>query len=60
MLRNDADRKARLEDALNSADQAVALAPDESTNHAIRAFVLDWYAYNSLLTAEQSRICCLS
>lgn len=55
MLRNDADRKERLEDALNSADQAVRLAPDESTNHAIRAFVLDWYAYNSLLTIEQSQ-----
>jgi tetratricopeptide (TPR) repeat protein len=38
----DAERKAALDDALKSADQAKALAPDDSTVAAIRAFVLDW------------------
>ncbi|MGB2910009.1 MAG: tetratricopeptide repeat protein [Anaerolineales bacterium] len=55
MLRNDTDRMKRLEEALESADKSVELVPDESTNHAIRAFVLDWYAFNSLLSDEQSQ-----
>ncbi len=55
MLRNDADRMKRLGEALESADKSVELEPDESTNHAIRAFVLDWYAFNSLLSDEQSQ-----
>ncbi|HKY79701.1 MAG TPA: tetratricopeptide repeat protein [Anaerolineales bacterium] len=37
-------QRARLAEALASADQAVALAPDDSTAHAVRAFVLDWSA----------------
>jgi tetratricopeptide (TPR) repeat protein len=44
LLSNDVDRLARLTEALASADQAVALAPDDSYAHAIRAFVLDWNA----------------
>lgn len=44
MLSNDTDRLARLTDALKSADQAKALAPDDSNVLAIRAFVLDWNA----------------
>jgi tetratricopeptide (TPR) repeat protein len=44
LLSNDTDRLARLTDALNSADQAIALAPDDSNVLAIRAFVLDWNA----------------
>jgi len=55
MLRNDTDRMKRLEEALESADKSLELAPDESTTHAIRAFVLDWYAFNSLLSDEQSQ-----
>jgi tetratricopeptide (TPR) repeat protein len=46
MLRNDSERLVRLQEALKSADKGVELAPDDSTIHAIRAFVLDWYAYN--------------
>ncbi len=49
LLRNDAERMARLEEALQSANRAVELAPDESNNHAIRAFALDWLASNPLV-----------
>lgn len=45
LLRNDAERTIRLAEAKRSADRAVELAPDESTVRAIRAFVLDWYAF---------------
>jgi tetratricopeptide (TPR) repeat protein len=38
-------REARLAEALQAADQAVLLAPDDSSAHAIRAFVLDWNAF---------------
>ena len=44
LLSNDSDRLARLTDALQSADQAKALAPEDSNVLAIRAFVLDWNA----------------
>jgi tetratricopeptide (TPR) repeat protein len=43
-LTNTNDRSQRLADALASADKAVELAPDDSTAHAVRAFVLDWNA----------------
>jgi tetratricopeptide (TPR) repeat protein len=54
MLRNDTERLQRLNEAKASADRAVELAPDDSTIHAIRAFVLDWLAFNPLVEAEQS------
>ncbi len=44
MLSTDADRRTRLKEALASIDKAVALNPDDSAIHAIRAFVLDWNA----------------
>ena len=53
MLRNDTERLARLEEAKASADRAIELAPDDSVVRAIRAFVLDWYAYNSLVPGER-------
>jgi tetratricopeptide (TPR) repeat protein len=55
MLRNDTERLARLQDSMKSADKAIELAPDDSTIRAIRAFVLDWYSSNPLLTNEQSQ-----
>ena len=55
MLRNDTERFVRLEEALASANRAVELAPDSSTARAIRAFVLDWYAFNSLVTPQRSQ-----
>jgi tetratricopeptide (TPR) repeat protein len=44
LLSNDADRLTRLTEALQSANQAVAIAPDDSDAFAIRSFVLDWNA----------------
>ena len=44
LLTTDNARRDRLQEALQSADQAVTLSPDSSNAHAIRAFVLDWYA----------------
>jgi hypothetical protein len=38
-----------------SAEKAVALEPDNSTNHAILAFALDWYASNPLLAEGIAR-----
>lgn len=37
-------QRTRLAEALASADEAVALAPEDSGAHAVRAFVLDWSA----------------
>jgi tetratricopeptide (TPR) repeat protein len=53
LLGSDADRLARLKEASDSIDKALQLNPDDSTIHAIRAFVLDWYASNSLVPDEQ-------
>ncbi|MGW8249473.1 MAG: tetratricopeptide repeat protein [Anaerolineales bacterium] len=53
MLSNDADRLERLEQALESINTAVELNPDDSSVHAIRAFVLDWYASSPLVTEER-------
>jgi len=53
LLSTDNDRLTRLQEALASANQAVELAPDDSTVHAMRAFVLDWNASSNLITQEQ-------
>jgi tetratricopeptide (TPR) repeat protein len=53
LLTTDPEKLSRLKDALASADKAVALAPDDSTVHAIRAFVLDWNADITLLGDQQ-------
>lgn len=53
MLRSDTERLARLEEAKASVDKAIQLSPDDSTNRAIRAFVLDWYAFNALVPINQ-------
>jgi tetratricopeptide (TPR) repeat protein len=55
LLTTDPDRLARLTDALGSIDQAVTLAPDDSTVHAMRAFVLDWNANPSLVGDKQTQ-----
>ncbi len=44
LMSNDSDRLTRLTEALQSANQAVALAPDDSDAYAVRSFVLDWNA----------------
>ena len=52
MLRTDQLRHIRLEEAKASADRAIELGPDSGTVRAIRAFVLDWYAYSPLVSDE--------
>jgi tetratricopeptide (TPR) repeat protein len=53
LLTTDPARLARLTDALGSIDEAALLAPDDSTVHAIRAFVLDWNANSALLCSAE-------
>ncbi len=53
LLTTDPARLARLNDALGSIDEAVRLAPDDSTVHAMRAFVLDWNANPTLVDEKQ-------
>ncbi|MBN2550952.1 MAG: tetratricopeptide repeat protein [Anaerolineales bacterium] len=55
MLRNDTDKLNRLAEAKASADKAIALDTEDSTIRAIRAFVLDWYAFASLVQVEQQQ-----
>lgn len=54
LLTTDPARLARLTDALGSINEAVRLAPDDSTVHAIRAFVLDWNANPALVGDKQA------
>lgn len=53
MLSSDRDRLKRLDQALESINQAVKLQPEDSTIHAVRAFVLDWYASSPLVTEDR-------
>ncbi len=48
LLTTDAQRIARLKEALQSATKATQYAPDDSTTHAVMAFALDWNADASL------------
>ncbi len=48
----DEERYQRLQDAMFSITQAVEIDPTNSTAHAIKAFVLDWYAAASLTPDE--------
>jgi tetratricopeptide (TPR) repeat protein len=54
LLTTDAQRKVRLKEALDSINEAITLAPDDSTVHAMRAFVLDWNS-NPILAGDQSQ-----
>ncbi|HSR19772.1 MAG TPA: tetratricopeptide repeat protein, partial [Anaerolineales bacterium] len=53
LLTTDAERAARLTQALESARQATAVVPDDSTAHAVLAFALDWNADPSLVDEPQ-------
>jgi tetratricopeptide (TPR) repeat protein len=53
LLVTDSDRKVRLAEALGSIDKAVAIAPEDSTVHAIRSFVLDWNASPNLVCTPE-------
>lgn len=50
MLVNDDAIKARLAEALESAQKAVEVAPDDSYSHAVHAFALDWNANPALVS----------
>lgn len=52
-LITNAQKKARLQEALQSAKKAVELAPDDSTVRAVHAFVMDWNANVNFYTAEE-------
>jgi tetratricopeptide (TPR) repeat protein len=49
LLSTDEERYNRLQEALDSIEQALALNPDSSEIHAIHSFVLDWYVANPLV-----------
>jgi tetratricopeptide (TPR) repeat protein len=54
LLTTDQARHQRLQEALDSANQAVTLAPEDSMGFAIQSFVLDWNA-GAALTNEKER-----
>ena len=54
-ITND-EKKTRLLDALDSANKAVELAPDDSTAHAILAFTLDWNADSSIYSDDLQQV----
>jgi tetratricopeptide (TPR) repeat protein len=53
LLTTDDAQRARLGEALTSAEKAVEVAPDDSFVHAIYAFVLDWNANSTLVDDKQ-------
>jgi tetratricopeptide (TPR) repeat protein len=50
------EKKERLLAALDSANKAIELAPEDSTVRAIRAFVLDWNANSSLYPDDLQQV----
>jgi tetratricopeptide (TPR) repeat protein len=52
LLLTDAERVARLKEALQSATKATQLAADDSSTHAVLAFALDWNADSSLFDED--------
>jgi tetratricopeptide (TPR) repeat protein len=52
LLTTDEEKRTRLQDALSSADKAVELAAEDSSTHAVRAFVLNWNANPMLVGTE--------
>jgi tetratricopeptide (TPR) repeat protein len=55
MLVKDEEIKTRLKEGLDSAEQAVALAADDSYVHAIYAFALDWNANTTIVDAREAQ-----
>ena len=53
LVSTDQQRLERLENALASIEQAVELAPDDSTVYAVYAFVLDWNASSNLISIAE-------
>jgi tetratricopeptide (TPR) repeat protein len=52
-LSTDQQRLDRLQQALDSIEKGVEIAPDDSTVAAIYAFVLDWNASSNLISADE-------
>jgi len=52
LITND-EKKARLLEALDSANKAVEIAPDDSTAYAVRAFTHDWNANSNFYSTEE-------
>ena len=55
LLTADNAQRERLIEALESAEKAVELSPDDSFAHAVYAFVLDWNANPVLVDDEQAQ-----
>jgi tetratricopeptide (TPR) repeat protein len=56
LLTTDTQQRDRLQEALTSINQAIAIDQDSSTVHAVRAFVLDWNANTTLFGEKQARL----
>jgi len=54
LLTTDAEKLARLEEALATIDRAAEVAPDNSTVHAVRSFVMDWHSNPNLVGDERA------
>ena len=54
LLTTDAEKLARLEEALATIERAVEVAPDNSTVHAVRSFVMDWHSNPNLVGDERA------
>lgn len=59
MLTTDAEKKARLDEALAVINLAKEVDPENSTVRAVRSFVLDWYSSLSLVSPEDSELALL-
>jgi len=56
LLTIDQERIERLEEALITIDNAVEITPEDSMVHAIKSFVLDWLAGNSVTQTENESL----
>ena len=56
LLTTDEQKYIRLQEALESINQGLEADPDNSTVHAIRAFVLDWNANPALVGEEWTKL----
>jgi tetratricopeptide (TPR) repeat protein len=54
LLTTDAEKLARLEEALATINRAVEVTPDNSTVHAVRSFVMDWHSNPNLVGDERA------
>ncbi|HTX80515.1 MAG TPA: tetratricopeptide repeat protein [Longilinea sp.] len=54
LLTTDTAKYQRFQEAQASINRAIQIAPDDSTAHAVHAFVLDWTASSALVNDSQS------